>query len=37
MLPMSYRPSKPGLKYEEEIRMILFENKSEIFFKSRKY
>jgi hypothetical protein len=28
--------SKPGLRYEEEIGMILFENKSEICFKSWK-
>jgi hypothetical protein len=30
MLPMSYRLSKLGLRYEEEIRMYLFENETEI-------
>ena len=33
---MSYMLSKPGIRYENEIRIILFENELEICFKSWK-
>jgi hypothetical protein len=34
MLPMSYRLSKPGLRYEEEISTLFFVNKSEKCYRS---